>query len=350
MDNEYLARHYQVSKPQIEDKVAELIELASGSNQDNQSFYRMMMMTIIKLIEEDTERWDVKIITQTLKELERSFTLLSQFKRRRKVTVYGSARTQPDDPDYQLAVKLGELLAKNNYMAITGAGGGVMEAAHVGAGVENSIGLNIDLPFEQSVNPIMEHDEAALLNYKFFFIRKLFFVKEADALVLFPGGFGTQDENFELLTLVQTGKSPVVPIILMDVENNPYWDGWLDFVESRMVKGGYISESDLSLIEHTNSAEKAIQIISKFYSNFHSSRWIGDTLYIRTQKELPDECIKVLNSDFKDICLSGSYDRSNAHTYEQDEPDLNDMHRISFKFNGRDCGRLREVINLINEY
>src|SRR5690606_19351757 len=210
--DDYLSRHFQDSGIELSSKVDQLVELATSSTSPNRALYREMMVTVIRMAQADRNRWDAKIMLQTLREMENSFRTLEPFKRRRKVTVFGSARTAIDHPVYQLARKLGETLSRHDLMVITGAGGGIMAAAHEGAGLENSLGLNITLPFEQSANAVVAGSQN-LLSFHFFFLRKLFFVKEADALVLCPGGFGTLDEALEVLTLIQTGKSPLVPVV-----------------------------------------------------------------------------------------------------------------------------------------
>lgn len=350
MDQEFFGRHEQLCDGKLNETIDKLIDLAGNTNHENTPLYRTILFNIVKLIQEDSERWDIKILRQALKELEHSFTLLRQFRRRRKATVFGSARTAPEHPDYQLAVKLGKLLADNGYMSITGAGGGIMEAAHVGAGVDSSIGLNIDLPFEQYANIVMQKPNAALLDYKFFFTRKLFFAKEADALILFPGGFGTQDESFEILTLVQTGKSPVVPIILIDSPETKYWEHWLRFVENTLAKGKYINEADLNLYQYAHSAEEAIDIIGKFYKNYHSSRWIDDQIYLRIHRPLPDTALDHLNQHFASICDTGGFTHVAPHDYERDEPELSELARLAFHFNAKDYGLLRQVIDYTNQF
>ncbi len=213
--DDYLSRHFQTSGTDLARKVDELAALAAPGDSPNLALYREMLFTVTRMAQADRNRWDAKIMLQTLREMEHAFSVLEQFKRRRKVTVFGSARTPVEHPVYALARKLGEELARYDLMVITGAGGGIMAAAHEGAGLENSLGFNITLPFEQHANHTVD-GSGNLLSFHFFFLRKLFFVKEADALVLCPGGFGTLDEALEVLTLVQTGKSPLVPIVLLD--------------------------------------------------------------------------------------------------------------------------------------
>src|SRR3989338_11025864 len=219
--------------------------------------------------------------------MEHAFCALEQFKRRRKVTVFGSARTPVDHPLYQLARDLGAPLARCGLMGVTGAGGGIMAAAHEGAGLEDSLGFNISLPFEQSANATMR-GSGNLLSFHFFFLRKLFFVKEADALVLCPGGFGTLDEALEVLTLIQTGKSPLVPVVLLDQPDGSFWSSALTFLQEQLQNNGYILASDMRLVRLVHSAEEAAQEIAQFYSNYHSSRWLKERFVIRLNHGLSE--------------------------------------------------------------
>src|SRR5690606_37925522 len=222
------------------------------------------------------------------REMERAFSTLEKFKRRRKVTVFGSARTPIDHPLYKLSVELGATLARYDLMVITGAGGGIMAAAHEGAGQEYNLGFNITLPFEQAANPSIQGTDH-LLSFHFFFLRKLFFVTEADALVLCPGGFGTLDEALEVLTLVQTGKSPLVPVVLLDQPGGSYWKDALEFLDRQLVGHRYILPSDMQLIRLVYGVEDAVQEIARFYSNFHSTRWLRELFVIRLQHALREE-------------------------------------------------------------
>lgn len=348
MDN-YLERHWQTSQPELHKKIRELLQSVGGIHTENTPLYEEMLGTIVHFIQQDGERWDVKIINHTLRELEKAFTTLRAFRRRRKVTIYGSARIQPESPEYHLAVELGHKLAEHDFMVITGAGNGIMRAAHEGAGRGNSLGFNISLPFEQEVNPVIA-DSEGLLNFRFFFTRKLFFVKEADALVLFPGGFGTLDEAFELLTLVQTGKSPIVPVVLMDVPNGRYWTAWKRFIEDSLLANHYIDPEDIHLFEYTTSPESAIQIIRTFYRNYHSLRWVGKELRLRLNRPLPKEALSTLHQQFGHVLTQGQFTEAPPHKDEEDEPELTHLTRLAFHFNATDYGQLRRIINFVNAY
>lgn len=345
--DDYLSRHFQISGIDLAAKINELVDLATASTSPNRALYHEMMVTVIRMAQADRNRWDAKIMLQTLREMENAFRALEPFKRRRKVTVFGSARTAIDHPVYQLARDLGATLSRYDLMVITGAGGGIMAAAHEGAGLENSLGLNITLPFEQSANAVVE-GTANLLSFHFFFLRKLFFVKEADALVLCPGGFGTLDEALEVLTLIQTGKSPLVPVVLLDEPGGHYWEDLLGFIERQLVENRYVLPSDLKLMRLVHDVDAAAEEIAGFYRNYHSSRWLKNQFVVRMNHCLSDEALASLSSEFADLCLDGGFVQQGCGESEYDEPELSQLTRLAFQFNGRDHGRLRELLDFIN--
>ncbi len=345
--DEFLSRHIQASGVDINALVDALVDEIVPETSPNLPLYREMLYTVIRMAQADRNRWDAKIMLQTLREMELAFSRLEQFKRRRKVTVFGSARTPPEHPLYALARELGRTLAHHNLMVITGAGGGIMAAAHEGAGLENSLGFNITLPFEQHANPTVE-GTPNLMSFHFFFVRKLFFVKEADALILCPGGFGTLDEALEVLTLVQTGKSPLVPVVLLDEPGGSYWLDALQFIRKQLAGNRYILPSDMHLLHLANSAEEATEEIAQFYRNYHSSRWIKDRFIIRLHHALKEEALERLRNEFGDLCLGGTFEQLAYCDSEQDEPELCHLTRLAFTFNARDHGRLRELIDFIN--
>lgn len=346
--DDYMERPFLVSNFDVTEHINNLLTAAVPPHSPNLELYREMLITVARMAEADRSRWDAKIMLQTLREMEASFNLLDRFKRRRKVTVFGSARTPADHPLYQQAKKLGQILAQRNLMSITGAGGGIMAAAHEGAGPENSLGLNIVLPFEQGANATMQASNN-LLTFHFFFLRKLFFVKEADAVVLCPGGFGTLDEAWEVLTLIQTGKSPLIPVVLMDIEGGTYWDASLKFMREEMADKGYILPEDLSLVRLVRTPEEARDEIANFYANFHSTRWYGNKFCIRLHHKLSEAALEHINSEFGDICSSGNI-RQVAYCEEvHKEPEFCNLHRLELAFNARDFGRLRQLVDYINQ-
>lgn len=346
-NEEYLVRHIQTTSINIEQEIDNLLTLCVPPNSKNQSLYRAMLSTIIRMAEADRNRWDAKIMMQTLREMEHAFSVLEQFKRRRKVTVFGSARTNKEHPLYQLAHSVGAQLAQHSLMTVTGAGGGIMAAAHEGAGFEYSLGLNIALPFEQHANTVVDGTDH-LLSFHFFFLRKLFFVKEADAVVLFPGGFGTLDEALEVLTLVQTGKSPIVPIILVDLENGTYWKEALQFIKYQLEDPHYIQASDMNLMRLVHRAEDVVSEISTFYGNYHSSRWLKDQFVIRMNYALHEDALKELQDKFSSLCITDSFVQQPYCEKDAEEQEFCHLIRLGFNFNGKDQGQLRTLIDFIN--
>ena len=304
--------------------------------------------TADKFARDQATRGDLKIVSRALRELRYAFKVFTPYRRMRKVTVFGSARTAPEHPAYQASLEFGRRFAEAGWYVVTGAGGGIMEGAHVGAGRKMSMGLNIMLPFEQEANYVISNDEK-LVNLKYFFTRKLMFVKEVHAVALFPGGFGTQDECFETLTLIQTGKRDIMPIVLVDPPGGTYWSDWKSFIVNQLEHDGLISENDHSLYKITDSVDEAFDEIMKFYCVYHSMRYIRDQLYLRVHFEPPAELIDRLNSEFSDIVESGKIVATQAHELEADEEHLVDLPRIAFHFNRRDIGRLREMIDVVND-
>jgi hypothetical protein len=305
--------------------------------------------TADKLVRDQAARGDLKVISRALKELRYAFKVFKPFRLNRKVTVFGSARTPPAEPSYQMAVEFGKQMANAGWMVVTGGGAGIMEAGHEGAGREKSFGLNIILPFEQEANPIISQDEK-LINFKYFFTRKLLFVKEVHAIALFPGGFGTQDEGFETLTLVQTGKRDLMPIVCVDEPGGTYWEAWRQFVLHQMLKRQLISPADMSLFRIVHSAPEAVQEILNFYSTYHSMRYVRRKLVLRLNRRPGPELVARLNAEFRDIVESGQIEISTALPQEYDDPHLKELCRLVFQFNRKDLGRLRQLVDSLNEW
>ena len=303
--------------------------------------------TADKLDRDEASRGDLKLLSRALKELRYAFKVFTPYRQKKKVTVFGSARTPQDHPEYLASVEYGRRMAAEGWMVVTGAGGGIMEGAHVGAGLAMSMGVNIMLPFEQEANSIINKDEK-LVTFRYFFTRKLMFVKEVHAVVLFPGGFGTQDELFEVLTLVQTGKRDMLPIICVDAPGGTYWTAWLAFVREQLLSRKLLSPQDLSLLTVTDSVDAAVKEVLHFYSVFNSMRYIRDQLVLRLNCAISDELVERLNVEFSDILVSGRIERAEAHPFELDEELLLDSPRLSMHFNRRDSARLRELIDVLN--
>jgi len=301
-----------------------------------------------KLAHDGTSRGDLKILSRTLRELRYAFKVFSPYRRSRKVTVFGSARTAPDQPAYQQALAFGRMMAENGWFVVTGAASGIMEAGHVGAGREHSMGLNILLPFEQSANPVILGDRK-LVYMKYFFTRKLMFVKESDAFCLMPGGFGTLDEGLEVLTLLQTGKHDMMPVVLLDRPGGDYWTAFDQFVRRHLLDRGMIGEEDMSLYRLTDRVEDAVAEILGFYRVYHSMRYVRNNLVFRLQQRPSDELIEQINDRFKDILIEGRFTIGEPLSEEREESELAALPRLIFHFNRRSFGRLRQLIDCINQ-
>jgi uncharacterized protein (TIGR00730 family) len=306
-----------------------------------------MHRSIDGLGKDGASRADLKLLSRTLKELRRSFRFFDGLRGRSKVTVFGSARLPAGSPAYRQAESFGRAMAQSGWFVVTGAGEGIMEAAHIGAGREHSIGVNILLPFEQPGNTVMEGNPH-LIQTKYFFTRKLLFLKESSGVALFPGGFGTMDEAFEVLTLLQTGKTHLFPVVLVDEPRGAYWATWRRFLVDNLLETGLISPEDFSLFRITSSVEEAVREIHGFYRVFHSMRYVGRELVIRIREHLAPDTLASLNRDFPDLLVEGSISQGKALPEEADEPEIADLPRIIFRFNSGGQGRLRQLIDRLN--
>jgi uncharacterized protein (TIGR00730 family) len=303
--------------------------------------------TADKLATDGSTRGDLKILSRTLRELRYAFKVFAPYRRKRKVTVFGSARTQPDEPAYVQAVELGRVMAEAGWLVVTGAASGIMEAGHRGAGREASMGLNIMLPFEQSANPVIAGD-SKLVHMKYFFTRKLMFVKECDAVVCLPGGFGTLDEAMEVITLLQTGKRDMIPVVLLDAPGGTYWQALFDYVKDHLLAGRMISPEDLHLFKLTDSYEVARDEVLQFFRVYHSMRYVKNDLVLRLKSPLDPVLLEAINRDFTDLLIEGMIEQRAALPLERDEADLAELPRLVFRFNRRSLGRLRVLIDVIN--
>src|SRR5262245_57480280 len=304
-----------------------------------------MMRTVCRMSHDGTGRGEVKLVDRALRELRYAFKTFAPYDHIRKVSIFGSARTAEDHPDYVQTHKFAEQMRLHNWMVITGAGDGIMKAGHGGAGVDASFGVAIALPFEQKTNTIIA-DDKKLVNFKYFFTRKLLFTKEASAVALFPGGFGTQDEGFEVLTLVQTGKAALIPIVLIDAPGGTYWQHWRTYVKAELLHTGMISAEDMHLIKVTDDVDVAVQEILQFYKRFHSYRYVKDKLVIRLTEPLPEAAIAHLREHFADICDAGTIEQREA--FGEEREDVPEKLRLVMQFNRRSHGRMRQMINYIN--
>ncbi len=301
--------------------------------------------TLVRMAEQEAERLDWKILSHSLLDMEKGFKSFFPHRHIRKITIFGSARTPAHQPEYQMAAEFARRVVKQGFMVMTGAGPGIMQAGNEGAGRDHSFGLNIRLPFEQGANPVMAGD-AKLVDFKYFFTRKLFFLKESDALALFPGGFGTQDEGFECLTLMQTGKAGPLPVVLIDRPGGDYWKSWDHYVRNRLLDQGLISRDDTSLYHLTDSIDDALESIESFYRVYHSSRYVGDQLVMRLKAPLSPGGLDRLNEEFADILKQGKIREVGAFDLERDD-ETADLPRLALHFNQRDFGRLHQMIRYL---
>lgn len=329
----------------VDDQVHALADKLSSGNRA--CLLAEMMITAVRIARGTASDGDFKMLNRTLKEMRHANEVFSPYRDRRKVAVFGSARTRPEAAEYQTTVRFCKRMREEGFMTITGAGPGIMAAGNEGAGRDFSFGLNINLPFESAPNAFIKSDEK-LIDFNYFFTRKLSFVKEADAAVAFPGGVGTMDELFEALTLIQTGKATVYPIVLIDAKDGKYWKFWLQFMHEHLLDLKLISKTDFALFKVTDDIEVAVQEIVRFYSNFHSYRYIGDKLVIRIENTLTENAIQKLQEDFADITSDGVIIQTSALDFEMDEVELADMTRIVLRHKRRDFGRLRMLIDAVN--
>ncbi|WP_310423218.1 LOG family protein [Chamaesiphon sp. VAR_48_metabat_135_sub] len=315
---------------------------------NNGKWIQRALEAILRLSEAEIDRLDWKILSAAVGDMERAFQVFHPYRHIRKVAIFGSARTNDSAPEYQLAYDFAHLIAQQGFMAITGAGGGIMAAANAGAGAENSFGLNIQLPYEQGANKYIAGDPKSIA-FKYFFTRKLFFLRESDAVALFPGGFGTQDEALETLTLCQTGRYGPVPMVLIDRPGGSYWHDWDSYLRKNLATTGLISPEDLNLYTITDDIQVATEIIRNFYRVYHSSRYVGDEFVMRLKVAICDRDLDLLNREFSDLVASGKIVQTTALDDELDDPTIIDLPRLVFKFDRRDFGRLDRMIDRINQ-
>lgn len=303
----------------------------------------------LKLLRDNTNRGDMKLVNKSFKELRYALKIFAPYRDVRKVAIFGSARTPVDDPDYIAAAEFGRKMAALRWMVITGAGGGIMAAGHGGAGPDPSFGLAIRLPFEQATNEFIAGNKK-LINFKYFFTRKLMFLRSSHAVVLFPGGFGTMDEGFEVLTLIQTGKSVPMPIVMVDRPGGRFWHGWQDYVNTHLLGRKLISPEDFHLYQITDSVDEAVKVVINFYRNYHSVRYYRDDVILRLNRAPDAKQLEYIRANFKDILLKNGSDFrvTPALDIEADESALAHLPRLVFGFNKRDHGRMRCLIDYLN--
>src|ERR1700761_824672 len=318
--------------PELKRRIQELIAYKGGGS--NPESVEDIIENALKLLTDVEDSGDVRVIQTAVRELRYAFKLFAPYSEKRKVTIFGSARTQPTKVEYQQAVEFGRKITQAGFMVITGAGGGIMHAGHEGAGLEHSFGANIRLPWEQSANPVIKEDKK-LVTFKYFFTRKLIFVRHSDAIALFPGGFGTMDEGYEALTLMQTGKSQLMPLVLIDRPGGTYWKTWDKHVREHLLRDQLISPDDLNLYQITDDTDQAVKIVTRFYRNFHSSRFVKDLLVLRLKHAPSASAVESLNDDFGDITIGEKFKIIEPTPEEKDDNDHLDLPRIAFGFDRR---------------
>ena len=331
-------------QPEIDQKIVELLDDLEVRTDRDQIFE--IVASSLLLATDHTDRLDLKITNAALREMRNAFNLFAPYKDVPKVTMFGSARTLPTDPLYEQAKQTAQLLSEQGWMVVTGAGPGIMAAGLEGAGPEHAIGINIRLPFEQSANEFIATDPK-LVTMKYFFTRKLMLIKESDGFIVLPGGYGTLDESFELLTLIQTGKAEPTPIVLLDVPGGRYWPAWKSFIDEVKLRG-LISEADDVLFQISDDAQGAASEIIGFYRNYHSRRFVGNKLVMRLRAAPTEDEIAQLSQEFADVCKTGEITPAEPSQAEIADNDELDKARIVFDFDRMHHGRLRQLINAVN--
>ncbi|MBK5222341.1 MAG: LOG family protein [Acidimicrobiia bacterium] len=337
---------YRTGDDELDALIAQLVARAGDS--DDASLVFEMVVSAIRMQREEVARRELKIANYTLKEMRYAYNVFAPYRGIRKVSVFGSARIAADDPAYIAAHDFSQRIVERDWMVMTGAGPGIMEAGIIGAGRENAFGVNIQLPFEKVANSAIAGDPK-LINFRYFFTRKLTFVKESDAFCMLPGGFGTMDESFELLTLLQTGKSYPMPVILLDPPGSTYWERWKAFVEEELLAGGLINADDLYLVHLTDDIDDAVEHIDAFYRNYHSMRYVGRRLVLRHHHPISDQQIASLGNEFASIMSGGGIERAEPSRAEIADGDAVELHRLAFRFDQYGHAKLRMLIDRLNQ-
>jgi uncharacterized protein (TIGR00730 family) len=340
-----IPKEYEIGDKIIDGLIDELANRAGSAK--TEQLLREILTTAVKLGKESSDRGDLKLANNALKELRYSFKIFSPYRDVKKVIIFGSARSKKTSAEYRMAEEFARKLTAKGYMIVTGGGSGVMEGGNKGAAAGKEFALNIRLPFEQKPNPYIDEKDK-IINFKYFFTRKLIFIKETDATALFPGGFGTHDEGFEMLTLIQTGKSRPRPIVLMEPKGSTYWQAWKRYVVDHLLRNGFIQKEDLKLFRICKTVDEAIRCIDGFYRVYHSIRYVSGLTVIRLNKEISAKTLALINAEFKDILTSGGIRLSPPTHKETREGEHLGLPRIAMNFNMRDYGRLCEMIQVIN--
>jgi uncharacterized protein (TIGR00730 family) len=346
----------RADNPEIAAAISRLIEQVAGKpgepGTDEARMVHELMTAALKLIPDGRDRGELKLITSSVKEMRYAYRVFGQYPQPHKVTIFGSARTPPNHPDYAAAVEFGRLMAQRGWMAITGAGDGIMKAGHEGPGRQASFGVAIRLPFETTANTVIAGD-SKLIHFRYFFTRKLMFISQSEAVAIFPGGFGTMDELFEVLTLVQTGKAAMVPIVLVEGTGGAYWKEWREWMRTGLLSRGWISQEDEHLLSFCDTPEQAAEVIDQFYRVYHSSRYVRDDLVIRLKRPLDQRAVDRLSDEFgvliKKDPATGTAGRMAMRGPFPVESDHLDLPRLVFTHTRHKFGLVRKLIDRINE-
>jgi uncharacterized protein (TIGR00730 family) len=326
----------------LDEKIAQLV---SGAGVADPDLLAAAVETLFRAAR-TVNRGEMKLVARSLRELTRAFRIFAPYRGVRKVSIFGSARTPAEGGDYVLTRDFSRRIVDLGWMVITGAGPGIMAAGHEGAGAQRSFGVGIKLPMEQSANGFIAGDPK-LIDFKYFFTRKIMFMKESDAFVLLPGGFGTLDEAFELLTLMQTGKTAIRPVVLLEPPGGSYWDGWMQFVEDGLIARGLCSPEDRALYQHTHDLDEAVRAIAGFYANYDSARYVGERLVLRVRSAPSDAQLAALNREFADLLASGRIERVSITPAEARDDDAVGLERVAL-YPRPSFGRLRQLIDALN--
>jgi uncharacterized protein (TIGR00730 family) len=340
-----LARvRYRTGNEGLDRTIAALVESAGVSPDEDLIFE--MIVSAVRMGREAADRGELKLVSAALKELRYSFLVFDPYTEARKASIFGSARITEGTDEYEVARDLGAALADAGWMVITGAGPGIMQAGVEGAGLENSFGVSIQLPFESV--PAFLAGDPKLINFRYFFTRKVTFMKQSDGFVLLPGGFGTMDEAFELLTLQQTGRTALTPVVLLDPPGSTYWESWVDFVQRELAGRDLISPDDLALVRIAHDVDEACEELTSFYAVYHSARYVGKRLVLRLQAPIDDALLARCNDEFADLLVEGVIERIEVTEPERADDDHVHLPRLGLRFDRRSTARLRLLIDTLN--
>ncbi|MGD9691482.1 MAG: LOG family protein [Phycisphaerales bacterium] len=328
-------------------RLDELVEYAGADpTSTNGRLVRDLLVTALKVIRDGRDTGELKLLVSSFKELRHAYRVFAPYAKERKISIFGSARTPRDHPDYIAAVEFSRMMAALKWLVITGAGGGIMQAGHEGPGREASFGLAIHLPFETSANEVIKGD-SKLINFRYFFTRKVMFMAHADAVAVFPGGFGTMDEAFEVLTLVQTGKATPKPVVFIEGHGGDYWRHWENSIRRLLLDRGLISPEDRNLFYIADDAADAANHVKHFYRNYNSSRYVRDDLVIRLNHKIREEDVAHLNEEFQPMVKTGRIVQRGPHEIETERLELP---RLVFHHARAKYGLLRLMIDRINSF